>query len=493
MKDIKKLLAGAMALTLAASLTACGGDEGGSGDGAQDVIDNATEETTTVTTTAKTVEVNTETLLADEETVIQEVMTQLQDVELENKTVKWMAHYDINPSSNGASKSVGLEMFEQKYGGNIEWVSTTWNTRFDDLSTKVLGGDGIDIFPGDDTANFPKGIINGMFQPVDDYIDLNSPIWQNTAAAMELLSFGGKHYEFITDVTAECVVIYDKSTIEAQGLDDPWDLYEAGEWNWDTFKQMLLDFVDEDSDQWGLDGFWTEKALFLSAGVPFVSSGADGLSCNVKDGTVEKAMNYQYDLYSNGLVFPREQFSWQEQPQMMGEGRQLFYLCGAWAVQADPETWATTIDAANLGLAPVPSPADSDPYQGATLAGYALCKGAANPQGAALFAECVALGTADERTVAISDRKALDDYQWSQEILDRNKAINALAKQYPVIDLATGCSTDIASLTTDGGDGIGLRAALHGIDWATNRDAIADVLTMLVEEVDTNLKNAQAQ
>ena len=49
----------------------------------------------------------------------------------------------------------------------------------------------------------------------------------------------GKPYEFIPDVTAECVVIYDKSTIEAQGLDDPWDLYEAGEWNWDTFKSML--------------------------------------------------------------------------------------------------------------------------------------------------------------------------------------------------------------------------------------------------------------
>ena len=492
MKDIKKLLAGLTALTLACGLTACGGGDSGEDGGAQGAIDNATEETTTTTTTAKTVATNTETLKADEETVLEDVMTALQDVTLENNTVKWMAHYDLNPSSNGASKSVGLEMFERKYGGKIEYHATTWNTRYDDLSTKVLGGEGIDIFPGDDTANFPKGIINGMFQPVDDYIDLNSPIWQNTAAAMELLNFGGKHYEFITDVTAECVVIYDKSTIEAQGLDDPWDLYEAGEWNWDTFKQMLLDFVDEDSDQWGLDGFWTEKALFLSAGVPFVSSTEAGLTCNVKDATVEKAMNYQYDLFTNGLVFPREQFSWSEQPQFMGEGRQLFYLCGAWAVQADPETWATCIAPENLGLAPVPSPADSDPYQGATLAGYALCKGAGNPQGAALFAECVALGTADERTIAISDRKALDDYQWSQEILDRNKAINDLARQYPVIDLSTGCSSDIQSLTTDGGDGVGLRAALHGIDWATNRDTIADVLIMLVEEVDANLKAAQA-
>ena len=204
-------------------------------------------------------------------------------------------------------------------------------------------------------------------------------------------------------------------------------------------------------------------------------------------------MNYQYDLYTNGLVFPREQFAWAEQPSFMGEGRQLFYICGAWTVQAAPETWSTAIDPEDLGLAPVPSPADSDPWQGATLGGYALCKGAQNPAGVALFAECQILGSNDESAIAISDRKAMDDYGWSQELIDKNKAINEIARQYPIVDLAAGCSTDIASLTTDGGDAIGLRAALHGVDWATNREAIADTVIMLVDEVDQNVKAKQAE
>ncbi len=484
MNNSKKIFAGLMALSMMAGLTACGNNDGSS---------DATSEETTTTTTAKTVAVNTEELKEDEAAALEDTMSQLQDVELENKTIKWLAHYDLNPSSNGASKSVGLEMFEKKYGGEIQYYPTTWENRFNDLSTYVLGGEGIDFFPGDDTANFPKGIVSGMFQPVDDYIDMNSAIWQNTKDAMELLNFGGKHYEFITTVTAEAVVIYNKATIEANGLDDPWDLYEAGEWNWDTFKQMLLDFVDEDSDQWGLDGFWAEKALFLSAGVPSVQSVDGNLVCNINDATVEKAMNYQYDLYTNGLVFPREQFAWAEQPSFMGEGRQLFYICGAWTVQAAPETWSTAIDPEDLGLAPVPSPADSDPWQGATLGGYALCKGAQNPAGVALFAECQILGSNDESAVAISDRKAMDDYGWSQELIDKNKAINEIARQYPIVDLAAGCSTDIASLTTDGGDTIGLRAALHGVDWATNREAIADTVIMLVDEVDQNVKAKQAE
>ena len=484
MNNSKKIFAGLMALSMMAGFTACGNNDGSS---------DATSEETTTTTTAKTVAVNTEELKDDEAAALEDTMSQLQDVELENRTIKWLAHYDLNPSSNGASKSVGLEMFEKKYGGEIQYYPTTWENRFNDLSTYVLGGEGIDFFTGDDTANFPKGIVSGMFQPVDDYIDMNSAIWQNTKDAMELLNFGGKHYEFITTVTAEAVVIYNKATIEANGLDDPWDLYEAGEWTWDTFKQMLLDFVDEDSDQWGLDGFWAEKALFLSAGVPSVQSVDGNLVCNINDATVEKAMNYQFDLYTNGLVFPREQFAWSEQPSFMGEGRQLFYICGAWTVQAAPETWSTAIDPEDLGLAPVPSPADSDPWQGATLGGYALCKGAQNPEGVALFAECQILGSNDESAVAISDRKAMDDYGWSQELIDKNKAINEIARQYPIVDLATGCSTDIASLTTDGGDTIGLRAALHGVDWATNREAIADTVIMLVDEVDQNVKAKQAE
>ncbi len=486
MNNTKKILSGLLAFSMAAGLTACSGDGESTG----------SDETTlaeTVTTTAATVEINTATLAAEEEDVLAEAMSQLQDVELENKEIKWLAHYDINPSGSGASKSVAMEMFEKKYGGTVKWYQTTWENRFNDLSTYVLGGEGIDFFPGDDVYNFPKGIISGMFMPVDDYIDLNSDIWQQSATAMELYNFGGKHFSFVTGVTAEEVVLYNKATIEANGLDDPWELYKAGNWNWDTFKSMLEEFVDEENDQWGLDGYWSENSLLLSAGVPTVGTVDGQLVCNLNDSTMEKAMNFQYDLYNAGLVFPREQFNWAEQPQMMSEGRQLFYIVGAWAVKSDPATWTTKIEPEDLGIAPVPSPAGSDPYQAATVGGFALCKGATNPQGVALYAECNIVGANDEGAIAISDRKMKDDYQWSDELIAIEKEINELARQYPVVDLASGCSTDIASYTTQGGDNVGTRAAMHGVDWATNRESIAEVITMLVDEVNTELQAKVAE
>lgn len=484
MNNTKKILTGVLALSMTAGLTAC--KNGGGAD--------ATTTTETTTTTGVTVAINTEGLKEGEEEVLANAMSQLRDVEMENKTVKWLAHYDLNPSTSGASKSVALEMFETKYGGTLEWIPTTWNTRYDDLSTNVLGGVGVDIFPGDDVYNFPKGIISGMFQPIDNYIDMNDAIWQNVKAGMNAYSFGGKHFNLVTSVTAEEIVIYNKATIEANGLDDPWELYKSGEWNWDKFKSMLQEFVDEDNDQYGIDGYWAENALLLSAGVPAVGTTSDGhLVCNLKDSTLEQAMNYQYDLFNAGLVFNREQFNWNEQPSMIGDGRQLFYIIGPYSIQAAPETWATKVDPDNVGVAPVPSPTGSDPYQAAKINGYALCKGADNPEGAALFAECSIIGSVDEGAVAISDRKMKDDYQLSDEIIANLKEINSLAEQYPVVDLASGASTDIASYTTQGGDNVGTRAALHGTDWASNRESIADAIEMLVNEVDANLQSKIAE
>lgn len=484
MKNFKKTLAGISALTLTLSMTACGGDSSSNGGS-----DSSADETTTVTTTtAATVGLNTATLAEEDAATLEEVADkELKDVELENKTIKWLAHYDINPSTaKGDSEAVNISLFKSKYGGEIQWYSTTWNTRYSDLSTYVLGGEGIDFFPCD-TAALPKGVVSGMFQPVDDYIDLNSPLWQDVSEAMEIYNFNGKHYELVNSVTAENIVIYNKQTISEQGLDDPWELYQAGEWNWDSFEKMLEQFVDPDADQVGLDGYWNEKALLLSAGVPSVEAVDGHLVTNLNDPTIEKAMNWMYGLYNKGLVMDMSLYDWSEQPQFMGEGKELFYIIGAWAVQSNPDTWNTKIPVENLGLAPVPSPEGSDPYQAATLDGWVICKGAANPEGVALFSECTRLANTSDDAIAIADKKAKEDFQWSDELIAINKEINELARKYPVVDLATGVSTDVASLTTDGGSQIGLRAAFHGVEWATNREEIADVVDMLVQEVDDQL------
>lgn len=236
MKSFKRTVAGISALTFALGLTACGGgDTATTTPGGNDApATQAADATTTAETT-------TVTMASEDAEAVSGATALLRDEELENKTIKFLSHWDINPAE-GVSVPVQLGMFQEKYGGKVEWIPTTWETRYSDLSTLVLGGAGVDFFPRDEES-LPKGVISGMFQPVDDYIDLDSELWSDVAVAMDKYNFNGRHYALISSVSADAVVLYNKQTIDEYGFDDPWELYEEGKWNWDTFSNMLQTFI----------------------------------------------------------------------------------------------------------------------------------------------------------------------------------------------------------------------------------------------------------
>ena len=164
---------------------------------------------------------------------VKDVATQdtLLDGELENKTIKWFSFYDpFHATTSGNTKAISLELFEEKYGGEIEYIQTTWANRFNDLSTKIVGGEGIDFIAGGDLDSFPKGVTNGMFESVDEYVDYDSDLWTNVKSLNDYFELNGKHYLIATQATTGQVVYYNRQTIESFGLDDPADLlYELYE------------------------------------------------------------------------------------------------------------------------------------------------------------------------------------------------------------------------------------------------------------------------
>ncbi|MDR0974900.1 MAG: extracellular solute-binding protein [Ruminococcus sp.] len=492
MNKINKAVAGLLSVSLIAALSACGGTAPTDATTAS-AGETTTTAATTVTTTIPTVEIVTTSFADEEMTLIDQAAEKLPDVDLPNGgALKWLATYDQNPTTSGQPKTSALELFEVKYGGSVKWYQTTWETRFDDLSRYVLGGEGIDFVPGDDEENFPKGVVNGMFEPVDDYIDLSLEIFDPTRDAMELLNFGGKHYEVIYNVAALYLVSYNKQTIEDNGLDDPYELWQAGNWNWDTFEELLLDYVDPENEMLGLDGWYNDRAIYMSAGVPIVGSENGNLVSNINSPTIEKAMNYGYELWQNGLIVDQALYAWNPPLYYMGEGKELFYIGGWWHYTQHPDTWVTKIPPENLGIVPVPSPADQDPVTAARLDGFAICKGASNPEAVAAFAYCWMVANQDPELQKISVRQFADTYMISEDLIRINQQIDQVAKDNPVIDLAAGASEDIFNITTNGGDSAGTRAAFKGVEWSQTREATADTLEMLVEEVNVALQNAVA-
>ena len=478
MKNIRKVLAALTAITMASGLTACAGG----GDTA------VTEETTTQVTVA----INTETLAAEDAATMDDVADLLKDEELENKTIKWFSFYDpYNATTSGNTKALSLELFERKYGGSIEYIPTTWAARFSDLSTNILGGTGIDFTPGGDLDAFPKGVPNGQFEAFDQYVDFDDDLWSTVKDLNDMFELKGKHYLMCTEAASGEVVIYNKKTMEENGFEDPAELLEKGEWNWTTFKNMLLDYVDVDAERYGLDGWFNEKPLMLSGGVAPVILKDGVLVSNIYDEQLEKTMDFMYDLNQSGLVLDKNLFSWNVHPEFIGEGKELFYICGMYALQGAPEIWTIQFGQPDdVGFVPIPRGTDTDEYYlPAGLGACMLCKGAQNPVGVARFMECVIAASYDENARAIADEKMRNDYGWTDDMIEMMYKVNEMTAEHPMYSIHTGCPSDMLELLDSGETGV--RAAFYGHDWPSTREALAPALDVLIDEFNAELDSME--
>ena len=97
MKMTKRILAAACSLTLAASMAACGSSSSDS-------------------SAASSSKAPAASLTESQKEKINDLQSLLPDETLDNKTIKWMAHYDLNPS-DGQVVDPGLQLFWDKYDG----------------------------------------------------------------------------------------------------------------------------------------------------------------------------------------------------------------------------------------------------------------------------------------------------------------------------------------------------------------------------------------
>lgn len=383
MKNInfKKIIAGIMSVSMMFSLGACSGSsDGGSTDG------------DTTTTAGRTKE-------EDEVTVADLGEKYPNDVDISGQEIVWMADYDINPSNND-DRSVALTLFEDTYGGKVKWIQTTSATKFDDLANKIMSDEQVDMFPYEWSC-LPNGVYKDQYEPLDDYINLDDDLWADVKYMAESLVYNGKHYVIPYAISDPVCIQYSRELMQEEGLDDPYELYQKGEWTWDTFMDMMEKFVnnaDDGEERFGING-WFGQAVVQSTGKTIVTYDGSKFANNITDPQIEKAELLLQQIAQENLYDP----SWKS--YFPEDGLTLFYaMGGTWSLG---ESNGKNPDG-DIMIVPFPKDPDADKYYAcANYAAKMLVKNSQKGDAVATYIKCERIAQVEDQYKETAKQKAL--------------------------------------------------------------------------------------
>ncbi len=404
MKNIKQLLSGCLVASMLLSITACDEQVAAptpSGTSAPSEMGGTTTNGANTTTDPN---LNAAT---DEE--IKDLDTGSFTPSGNAGTVKYFGYYDITVDQKGKAQ---VDIFESDtYGGKIEWISVPFgDAYFEQLGVLIAADDSPDLLTYE-LQSFPFGVHKNLYEPLDEYLDIDDPVWAEMRDLIDSYEYKGKHYYFPHRIVSSYGLNYNRKTVEDAGLTDPMQLYKENKWTWDAWRQLMLDFCnlsDENIGYYATDS--TVNSFVNTTGVVVVDLLPDGtIVNNLQHADVTRAVEYMAEMGRSGLLYPTSHphGDWVS-PQVFASVSDKILFLGLepeWTYIACTENLQNKSGVENdihdvvSDFAFVPFPRDEKAdkyYQASSCFGYMIPKGAKNLAGSIEFIMCNRLYETDE-------------------------------------------------------------------------------------------------
>ncbi len=322
-------------------------------------------------------------------------------VDISGQTITWLADYDLNPQNN-QDRSVALSLFEDVYGAKVNYVQTSSTEKYNKLASMILSGDEVDMFPYEWNA-VPNGVAKDQYQPLDPYFDImgvNEGLWDDMEDVIDMFEYNGSHYVMPYIISDPLLITYSRDLMKSAGLEDPYELYLDGEWDWDAMMDMMESFVSgaaEGQTRYGING-WFGQAIIQSTGHTIVNYDDGVFSNNINDPEIEKAELLMQEIASKKLY----------DPEWIGyfpdDKSTLFFAMADWALGASNSKNPD----ADLMIVPFPKAPDADDnYLCCNFAARMLVKGSQKGEAVAAYIKCERLAATQEEYRELEKQKAL--------------------------------------------------------------------------------------
>ena len=412
MRNFKRLLAAAVALTSIFAMSACGESDSSEG-----------EETYT----------SVETVPVEDTSAIEDI------AEDAKKEIVWMGTYDLNPT-RGADKSVEMTLFNNK-GGSVKWNRVADDTKFDSLATAILSKNDVpDIFKYEWLA-FPSQVLKDMYQPVDSIVDFDDDLWKDVKPTAEQFVMNGKHYVAPISYAVGTLMMYDNAIIENENLDDPYELWLNDEWDWDAWYDMMDTFVSNatgDDVRYGING-WFQTQIVQQTGKTMVIYEDGVFKSNLMDPDIERAEDLLYKIGKNGYV----NTEWLGNAKnALKDGNILFYCMGPWALTGTNGPGEDD----DYGVVPMPEDPNTDgKYVTSDMTAYMWVKYSTASEAVKTWFECCRIAATDEQYIENGRQKFMNaNPAWTEDMYDVYATASS-TEYLSVFDYGYGISPTMSS------------------------------------------------
>ncbi len=313
-----------------------------------------------------------------------------------------------------------------------------WNSLRTNLQTMVLANDAPDLF----------SIYNGvgtylrnknLTRDIREYINMNDAAWKDMQKYSEPLFYNGVLTGIcVTDPVIGYGIMYNKTLINQAGLEDPFALYEKGQWDILKFLEYVEELtVDQNHDNipevYGVSLYY--ESIFRMA----TASGMDLVTVN-NDGTITN--NLRHANFTRWAGYARkiaELGSYDSEPWTAGTRfyqNKVAMMTSPWSCLYDGEKAIEWKKAGKLGWVPSPKDVNSKTHYHLAEATYTfLPKNSKNPEGAAAYIYMQRYGSLNPSASSEAKKKTkfLNEYGFTAKEYEFYSKINQNKNLVPVL------------------------------------------------------------
>ncbi|MBQ8683458.1 MAG: hypothetical protein IJ518_02940 [Clostridia bacterium] len=321
-------------------------------------------------------------------------------------------------------------LMKKQFGITFKVKKGNFYNYWSSLAMLIRSGDSPDIV---EVSKFsPRVMSMDVLQPVDDILDLNDGLWNETRETMEKYRWKGKVYHTFLKTEMESWFFYNTKMMRNYGVKKtPKELFLEDNWTLEECKKIMDKFATKDGSIWGLSV--QNCNLMAIAGVKLVDFDGTNYQLNLKDPKFATILNW---IHSVGVAGnntmqcndPVGDFC-NEKCAMLLTPTHVLYSERAEKIRDD------------IDWVPMPKLDKDSPYylEMYEMPNLAIAKGAKNVEGAALaleFRRWLYLGRVQEtdylqpkinaavkkyklNVAAAYDHLDKDEVAWTQEILKK--------------------------------------------------------------------------